>query len=304
MRAAWRTLLGVGWLVLGASVAEAQSTTRTCVEVVTRQTDAVELRRLVMDELDRHKTHRAAEGDCESYLRVEIIALDVGRYVTARMNSEVPHRERVEGEDLAPAISRALRVVLHNDPVRLRGPRQEDVFRASVRALRDGQFLYGAEAFQVVGVVDGEVSSAPGLAFVLRREVLAWHLAARLSFAHRLDGDPEQLALTGHAGLQLQVAWFPWYSGDTSAYVGGLLGVDHVRFEGPAPLLGPRDTATFSKTGFGLGVRTGVEFFRTTTGRLDIFAQAVLPAYAATDEDAGVVDTWVPTFTVGAGMLF
>ncbi len=281
-----------------------QSNARTCVEVITRRTDPEELRRLVIDELERHPTHRAADDDCESYLRVEVLALADQQFVTARVNTEVPHREKVAGDDLAGAIGRVLRVVLHNDPVTLRGPHKEDVFRAGVRALKAGRFLFGAEAFQIVGLVEGEASSAPGLAFVARREVLAWHLGARLSFAHRLDGDPSELALTGHAGLQLHLAWFPWYEADTSGYLGLVLGMDHERFEGPAPLLGPGETHTFATTGFGVGVRTGLELFRTTTSRLDLFAQAVLPAYSATDDEAGVVDSWVPTVSIGAGMLF
>jgi hypothetical protein len=292
-------------LVLCGSPAAAQSVAETCVEVLTRRADANALRRLVMDELDRHRTHRAAESDCLTFLRVELIETAEQTYVTARMNAEVPHREKVSGEDLAPAISRALRVVLHNDPVRLKGPREEDFLRRSLRSLKNGRFLFGAEVFQVGALAGEGLSTLPGVAFVARREVHRWHLGARVAFAHEVDEtNPMKLGMTSQVSAQLQVSWFPYWDADFSPYVAGLMGVDHQRFRGPARLLGAGETAKATATGLGLGLRGGAELFRTTTGRVDLFAQATLPAFSSSDEEAGVVDEWVPTVTLGAGILF
>ena len=300
-----RALAIVALAAAWSAPAAAQSVAETCVEVLTRRADANELRRLVMDELDRHRTHRAAEKDCLTFLRVELIETAEHTYVTARMNAEVPHREKVDGGDLAPAISRALRVVLHNDPVRLKGPREEDFLRRSLRSLKSGRFLFGAEVFQVGALAGGELSTLPGVAFVARREVHRWHLGARLAFAHEVDEtSPMNLGLTSHVSAQLQVSWFPNWDADFSPYLAGLMGVDHQRFRGPAHLLAGEQTARASATGLGLGLRGGAELFRTTTGRVDLFAQATLPAFSSSDEEAGVVDEWVPTVTVGAGILF
>lgn len=294
-------------LLLAPALARGQSVTETCVEVVTRRTDADELRRLVIDELDRHATHRAAEqgGDagCQSWLRVELIDLPEGRWLTGRINTQVPHRVRIEGDALADALTELLRVVLHNDPVRLRGPREQGWFREALHSLRAGRNLYGAEAYQLGGIVDGGLSTIPGIAISFRREVDQWHLGARISFGWHLGDRGSDLDLTGHAGAQLQLAWFFLESADVSPYVAGLLGLEHQRYHGPSPLAGGAREA-YDATGFGLGLRTGVELFRTTTARLDLFTQAVLPAFVASDDDNAVIDAWVPTFSLGAGMLF
>ncbi len=293
-----------------AGAASAQGPTETCVEVATERADARALRRLVVDELDRHPTHRGVEAPkdrsaCGSYLRVEVIELAEGRWLTGRINDQVPHRERVHDDDLTGALSRLLTVVLHNDPVRLRGPRRGDWVRDSLRDLKRGRTLWGVEAYQVGGWLDGGVAALPGLALNLRREVDAWHLGVRLGYAGRPGAAPEDLALNHHVAAQLQVIWFADALGDASFYGGALIGAEHQRFSGPAPGYGDGASDTASATGLAVGGRLGVELFRTTTGRFDLFAQVALPAFVANDEDAaGVVDAWLPTVTVGAGMLF
>ncbi len=282
----------------------AQATTATCVDVLTRRTDAEELRRLVVDELDRHPTHRSAEQGCSSHLRVELIEIAEGRFLTGRINDQVPHRERVEGDDLTGALSALLTVVLHNDPVRLRGPRREGWLRRGLRVLKSGRTLWGVEAYQVGAWLDGRSASLPGLALQLRREVTSWHLGARLGYAGRLGDDPDHLVMNHHVTAHLQLAWFASELADTSFYATGLVGLEHQRFAGPAPHFGVNEHDEFSATGLGAGARVGVEFFRTTTGRLDVFAQLVAPAFVAADEEGGVVDAWLPTLSVGAGMLF
>ncbi|MCB9547219.1 MAG: hypothetical protein H6706_15415 [Myxococcales bacterium] len=290
-------------ILLVGGAARAQGPTSTCVEVLGAPAELGDLRRLVMTELDRHPTHRAAEADCSSFLRVEVLVLAGSQYLTGRINTQVPHREVVEDGDIARAVERMLRVVLHNDPVRLRGPRDEGWLRAGIAALRGGRMVYGIEAFQLMAPLDGGLESMPGLAVMVRREVASWHLAARLSYAGRTAGAGPDLHLVGDLGLQLHLAWFLSPEADTAFYLGGVAGLDHQRFEGPSAIA-PDERHSASATAFALGLRLGVELFRTTTGRLDLYAQAMAPTGASTDEEEGVVDAWVPSVSLGAGIAF
>jgi hypothetical protein len=54
----------------------------------------------------------------------------------------------------------------------------------------------------------------------------------------------------------------------------------------------------------GLTGRAGLELFRTADARVRVFGQLSLPVMPSSDDDAGVVDAWVPTATVGAGVVF
>ncbi|MEZ4436174.1 MAG: hypothetical protein R3F65_27570 [bacterium] len=304
-RHAWLVLASMAWLTCLPSMASAQSPTETCVEVDTTRPDREGIRRLVMTEIDRFRTHRSAEKDCGSFLRVEIIDLAGKSYVTGRINTQVPHREPVDGGDLAQAIERMLRVVLHNDPVRLRGPRSEGFIRRGLDALKHGETFYGAEVYETLAPLDGGFSALPGVAIQLRREATDWHLGARVAFAARLADPPAgQLTLTGRLGVGVQVMYFTDALADSSWYIGGELGVDHQRFTGPATAYADGTDEDFAATTFAVGLRTGFELFRTTTGRLDLFLQATVPVTPSTDDEGGVVDAWTPGLSAGAGLLF
>jgi hypothetical protein len=295
----WRVATAVA--VVGATLwggAATASPTETCVKVHAA-TDVEALRKLVAVELDRHPTHRSTEGACQSHLRVELLTIGSERYVTVRINSQVPHREQVR-EDLATAVADALTVILHNDPVRLRGPRNPNWMRRQLDALRQGRTAAGAEIYQVGLWHEGEVQSLPGVALTVRRELADWQLGARLGFATAL-GDTTGQAVARHGLLQLGVNWY-FGDGDVATYVGTLAGMDYQQFEGVSAFDGRQKT--YSKVGFAVGGRFGVELLRTTRGRLDLFGQVVLPAFSSTDEDEGVVDGWFPTGSLGVGMLF
>jgi hypothetical protein len=121
-RAALLGLTAAGALFASPDVARAQL--RTCVEVAAAPAETDALTRLIKSEIDRHPTHRAVSSDCESTLTVEVIDLGAGggKWLTGRLNTQVPYRERVGAEGLAPAVERLLTVLLHNDPLILRGP--------------------------------------------------------------------------------------------------------------------------------------------------------------------------------------
>lgn len=294
------------WLALGTGTAAAGEVganhTPTCVEVETAGgVDAEAFKRLVATELDRHPTHRAVAADCVSFLRMELIEVAGVKHVTARINTQVPHREAVVGDDLAGAVEEVLAVALNNDPVRLRGPKGDDFLRRNLSALRNGRFGFGIEVFQVGLLLDGGLQSAPGAAFHLRREVDAWQVSARLAVAWNPGMAGEDLRFLGGGGLQLGLSWF-FGNGDIAPHIGAIAGLEHQRFHGPSGIDGRgRD---YNQSGFAAGGRVGVEFLRTTKNRIDVFAQALLPAFVTHDDNEETVDAWLPTFTVGVGAVF
>jgi hypothetical protein len=91
---------------------------------------------------------------------------------------------------------------------------------------------------------------------------------------------------------------------DTSFFVGGGVGLDVQRFTGPARYLEPGATGTATEVVVGVTGRAGLELFRTADTRVRIFGQISLPVMPSSDDDAGVVDAWVPSATVGAGVVF
>jgi hypothetical protein len=219
----------------------------------------------------------------------------------------VPHRVRVEGKDgLTAALDELLRVVLHNDPVTLEGPRRQSWLSGSVDQLRKkGQNLYGAEVFEWAALVGAKATQMPGLALRLRREVGAWHVGLRLAGAFWPEPmRPSELEPALHVAAHAEVATFSSALSDVSAYASAMVGVEHQRFRGPAPLLGAGAYGTASATGLSLGLRGGVELLRTTDARFDLFVQASFPVFLTKDDDGGVMRQWVPSAMVGGGIAF
>lgn len=288
--------------LLVAGAARAQGTTETCVEV--RGPDAPALARLVASELDRHPTHRAAPegGPCLSHLRVELVEVGGERYLTGRINAQVPHREPVTG-DLASALSDLLRIVLHSDPLRLEDPARADWLRSQKRLMqRRGVTLFGVEAFQTGGAPGDRLTALPGLALTARREVDRWHLGVRLAGAYA-PFDAEHLRLVGQVSAHLELSYFLSDEATASPFASVLLGLEHQRFRGPSPVSGDRQRGA-TATGFGAGLRAGVEMFRAHDMRMLVFLQGNLPAFTASDAEGEVVDAWVPTFSAGVGAAF
>ena len=120
-----RGVLGLlaGALLMMVAAGPAAAQMRTCVRVEAGKTDPQALTKLVKSELDRHATHRAADEDCQGNLTVELLDLGGGeRWVTGRINTQVPFREKVGADGIGPAVQRLLAVVLNNDPLILRAP--------------------------------------------------------------------------------------------------------------------------------------------------------------------------------------
>ncbi len=307
-------------LALAPTAARAQGPAATCVEVITARPDGDALTRLVRTEVDRHPTHRvvdtgsvpaneATDAICPTHLRVELIEVKEGRFITGRINDAVPHRERIEGADskaLETALGRMLTIVLHNDPVRLYGPdRDSFLSRAGTALRRRGENLIGAEASEATAYVDGALAALPGFGLVARREVDDWMLGIRLSAAFDLSpGVRGRTHLTMLADAGLDVTWFMAPLADSSFFAGGELALQFQHYKGPARLLESGATGSTTAAVFGRGGRAGYEMFRTSDLRMDVFARLVVPVMKSSDQDSGVINQWVPTAGIGAAVLF
>jgi len=297
-------LFAAALLLLFAPSAAAQL--RTCVHTEPGRADAEALTRLVRAEIDRHPTHRAATDDCQGDLTVEIIDLGDGeRWVTGRINTQVPHREKIGPDGLAPAVERLLTVVLANDPLTLQGPEANTWLNRQKRAMeRRSVMHFGGELYELASPVGGSVDTLSGVAVTLRREVSALHIGARVGGAFNPGGVANHLHLHLQFDAQVETALYLSPSENTSLFASALVGLVHYRFEGPATLDGPGATGTASSSGLTLGARVGVETMRTADVRALFFLQVMFPAFSSDDPDHGVVNEWVPSAAFGAGLLY
>jgi hypothetical protein len=281
----------------------ARAQLRTCLEVAAAPAETDALTRLIKSEIDRHPTHRAATSDCESTLTVEVIDLGPsgGKWITGRLNTQVPYRERVGADGFAPAVERLLTVLLHNDPLVLRGPESQGWFVRQERALAlHSTTHYGVEAYELAAPVGGTLATLPGVALSLRREIDQVAIGVRLAGAFNPGGEAATLHLAAQFDAQVEATFYFHPVQSLSLFASALVGLDYQRFQGPAPLDGP------GATGSGLGVtaRVGLEALRTTDVRLLCFLDLELPTFVSHDPDHGVVDQWVPAASLGVGVLF
>src|SRR3954464_14272350 len=292
-------------LLLAARPAAAQL--RTCVRVEPGRADAQALTKLVRAELDRHPTHRAADQDCQGTLTVELLDLGVEneKWVTGRINTQVPFREKIGADGIGPAVQRLLTVVLNNDPLILSGPESNTWLRRQGRALeRRSVMHFGGELYELGSPLASSFDTLPGVAITMRREVSALHVGARLGGAFNPARDPERLHLRAQFDAQVEGAFYASPSENTSLFASALVGLVHYRFEGPATFDGPGATGTATSSGLSLALRGGVETMRTADVRVLVFLQIMAPAFISNDPDHGVVDQWVPSAAIGAGILY
>jgi hypothetical protein len=302
-----RALLTLSILTVVLAAPRAQAQVRTCVEVEApaKQRDAIV--RAIEVELDRHPTHRAAERDCQGTLTVEVIELGGrdGTWVTGRLNTQVPHRERVGDEGLVPAVDRMLRVVLNNDPLVLVAPGSQSWLERQRHALEVRSAMHwGPELYEVVAPLGGSVATLSGFGLTVRREASTLYLGARLGAAFDPTSTPDRLQLRMQFEAELEAGAYASPAATTSLFASALVGVVHQRFEGPAPLDGPGALGSAALTGVAVAARAGIEALRASDMRVLAFLQLELPAFASRDTDHGVVDRWVPSASLGAGLLF
>ncbi len=307
----WLAVLSflVAWT--GTSPALGSPRIRTCIAVEAKSEAREGLLRLVRSEVDRHASHYAVESSCHSHLTVELIEVPgEGSWLTGRIDAQVPHRERLGSAGLAQAVERLLVVVLHNDPVRLHGPRSEAWFIRTSRSLKRGTLHFGAEILQRTVVLDSSVQTLGGAALSARREAENFHIGVRVGGAAppRKSGDTLELRLQVDAELEL--GFYARPEADTSWFGALVVGYELQRFEGPAQFAPPDETTGAQPEGAvlhqspTLGLRGGLELYRVYESRAFAFAQLTAPVLPAVDIDEGVVDQWTPSAALGAGVMF
>ena len=280
----------------------------TCVSVDEGAKDREGLIRLVESEVARHPSHRVGHGACETHLRVEMIEIHGERFITGRIDGEVPQRVAVAGNDaraLEAAVTDLLQTVLGNDPVVLHPPGEQSFFGARLLELRDlGRNSLDVAAVEAVSVVPGGATFQPGLMIGFTREVSVFQVSVEALFAERLSPHPGRLDLDTLGRLQITTSLYFSKSADVAGFAGASLGLGYDRFTGPRGAGLGRGDGEYSAVGPGLGLRGGVELFRTTTTRVTLFAEAFVPMFAASDEDTEIVHAWVPTLALCAGARF
>jgi len=120
----------------------------------------------------------------------------------------------------------------------------------------------------------------------------------------RFDAHPRRLELDTQVRLHVAVTHFFSADSDVSGFAGVSLGLAHQRFSGPRAAEAGRGDGAYDVTGLGLGLRGGVELFRTTTTRAFVLAEAFVPVFWADDQEGEIVKGWVPVFSLGAGVRF
>jgi len=304
-RAALVGLTAAGALLASPGLARAQL--RTCVEVAAAPAETEALMRLIKSELDRHPTHRAASSDCESTLTVEVIDLGAGggKWLTGRLNTQVPYRERVGADGLAPAVERLLTVLLHNDPLVLRGPESQSWLVRQERALALKSTTHvGLEVFERATPVGAPLSMLPGVALALRLEVDQVSIGVRVGGAFAPGADASALHLALQVDADVEAAFYFRPVESVTLFAAALVGLVYQRFEGPAPFDGPGATGVATSDGLAIGLRAGVEALRVSDLRLLCYLELEAPTFASRDPDHGVVNQWAPSAALGVGVLF
>jgi hypothetical protein len=291
----------VVWLLCGA----ARAALRTCVDVQVSGTSEPGVLRLVELELDRFPSHVRVEQGCSARLTVEVMDVGGERVLTARVDGEVPFRTEVHRGELVKAVAEALRVVLHNDPRDLRGPRDRGWLGERVAELRlEGQGYYGLEFAQTMALVGGEVQSLAGATVTARREAGRFALGVRVSGASSFNPGAQHLELTQQFLAHVELIAYSNASEPYACFAALTGGFELQRFRGPSPWDDAPGLHTAQASGLSATVSVGIELFRLHDMRAASFVQADFPVFASRDIDDGVVDQWTPSTALGVGVAF
>jgi hypothetical protein len=282
----------------------AHAATPLCLEV-RADGDAAAFRQLVENELAHHTTHRLVASGCASQLSVELFTVAGTRYLTARVNQEVPVRFEIRAaHELDDKLSEALRQVLRNDPVYLAEDlsRLNAAWRAGANLVRHGNNRYRLELFELVGGGGANAVFASGGAFTVARGIDHVQVFARLEVA----GSPSSphdgtVTLRVLAGGDLGFLWEASARANATLYVGPGVGLHYARFEG---WQGGAEATPANAILFSVAARAGARFLRFYGFDVDLFVQAHFPLYKTHDPDSTLIDAYTPYAMVGLGVGF
>ncbi|MEZ4266836.1 MAG: hypothetical protein R3F39_10695 [Myxococcota bacterium] len=263
----------------------------------------------VASEIRRHPTHEPVEADCQATLTLEAFRVDGQLVLTAWFEGQVPFRQEVaEGAELRPAVAELLVRVLGTEPMALANDTDRLLARLSDQRLPLGRgpMRFGVEAFQTVQrrARAGDGSSVlPGVALRVGRELrqilVGVRVAASFMPLRPVPGDPPRPAAI--VIIEPEFSWFASAHAPTTVYAGASLGLTVQHHVGYTEELGRERMTT---VGAALGVRAGLELLRTSKLRVDIFTQATVPLHKTRSAETPLVDAWLPSVHMGAGVAF
>jgi len=287
-------------MVIALAGSAARAAVPLCVEVHA-DSDEPAFQKLVADELRHHPTHQVVSEGCRSRLVVELFTVAGVRYLTARVDREVPVRFAVKSaHEVDDKLSEALRQVLQHDPVYL----SEDlshmnaVMRAGANVARNGSNRYRVELVEVIGSGGRNAVFASGAAVEVARGIDHVQVLARLEAAGAPHSLGDAVSLRVLAGAEVGCMWEASARANPTFYIGAGVALHYVRFEDSsgAP---PANTVLFS-----VAVRTGFRFLRYYGFDVDLFGQVHLPLYKSYDPDSTVIDAYTPYAIAGLGVGF
>lgn len=278
-----------------------------CVQISADKAHLAGLRKLVLDELGHHPSHRLVQQGCRSSLQVELFDLTGVTFLTARINREVPVRYTIKDkEDLGEKVREALQRVLKNDPVHLAEDIQSysAMQRATHSVLKGGRNTWRVELFETIISGGGNAAFASGGAFMVTRGSTNWHVFARLYAAGALSGAVGlDRILRIMAGAELGLSYEFFARSRTTPYLSAGLGLQVLHYEGRLlPDQAELDDVTDKGGAFSL--RAGWRFFRASDFDLDIFVAGFLPFFVTNDPDSLLMDSYTPSMQLGLGVGF
>ena len=291
--------------VLGAGIQSARAQTPLCISVRSDE-EAAGLRELVESELAHHRSHRLVGEGCPGTLRVDLFRAGGIRYLTARIDDQVPVRYAVKGPgELAERLSEALRLVLGSDPVYLSEDlsRYSAVQRAALSLVKRGHSRYRIELFEGIARTAGGAALLTGGALSFARgadhlSVYARLFAAGSATAVGEGTQPVRYLVGGEVGLLFEAS----RRAATTFYIGPLVSVLGMTLQGRVPMTPEVDSA--SRVDLAAGLRLGLRFLRTHAFDADVFAAGYLPVSNAKDVDSQLPQVYAPVLVLGSGVGF
>lgn len=296
-------------LTLCVSANYAQAAVPLCLTVHAQAGELDNFRRLVIEELGHHSSHRLTENNCLANLNVDFLRVGKQAFLTARIDQEVPVRLKLDGDDdLDEKLKDAISLVLQNEPQYL----QEDISRlssiqqAAHQTMKRGQNIYRLELLETIVTAAGhETMFAPGASVAMTRGAGHWQVAGRTYIAGwPLAESPKQLTLRLQMGMDANVVYEFDELSSFSFYLSAGAGVQLLSFSGRVD---PQDAASvesMTRLGFAANARAGVRFFRWMDFDFDLFAAGYLPMFRLSESGNDLMDNYTPALQFGVGVGF
>jgi hypothetical protein len=282
-----------------------------CVQVDTEDEIKDGLFKLVLSEIGRHPSHNVVQYDCEVTLRVELFYLEKRRYLTVRIDREVPLRHEVSDsvalkEKLADSIS----IVLGNDPVHLAQDISQYslVQRASHSVVKKGQNIWRIELYQTLSRGPDDLLFAPGGAIAITRGAGHWQVLARIYFGGWPGNLAEnEVALRVSTGGDVGLTYEFSELSAATFYLSIGAGLQYLRYEGMVEVDNEKMEDHIDQVGVVLFSRLGVRFLRFLDFDCDLFATGYLPLFNTNETDGyllGEDGLYTPSIQIGIGVGF